>query len=333
MGKTRLVWADSLKGWLIILVVLGHAIQCTLGPDCENNHLWNIIYSFHMPAFMAVSGYLAFKPSGLGKTNYWDLVLRRFRQLVIPFVLWTIIMLLFKNDFSFATIGNYLLFPDKGLWFLWVLFFITWLFVSGGWIAQRLSVNHDLVEICICILLVMIMVGVEFRILGFQFIAYYFLFYTLGFLLHKYQRALMFNRWTFIVPLSVCWFILAWFWNMHELPEFLLGIPMPSTILQYLYRFITATIAIIVMFSVAQQYLKSTKQWNRPLEYFGKVSLGIYTVHMILIGRIVSLFNQSLIGEDLVIICAFVAALIVSWGIVWFLNKNRYTAMLFLGKL
>ena len=51
--KVRLIWADSLKGVLMILVVLGHAIQYTLvGDKCESNHVWNYIYSFHMPAFM-----------------------------------------------------------------------------------------------------------------------------------------------------------------------------------------------------------------------------------------------------------------------------------------
>lgn len=55
MEKERLIWADSLKGWLILLVILGHAIQSTLGKWCFDNHLWNFIYSFHMPAFIAVS--------------------------------------------------------------------------------------------------------------------------------------------------------------------------------------------------------------------------------------------------------------------------------------
>lgn len=66
MEKKRLIWADSLKGWLIFLVVLGHAIQFTLVVDFESCHLWNLIYSFHMPAFMAVSGYLAFRPTVMG---------------------------------------------------------------------------------------------------------------------------------------------------------------------------------------------------------------------------------------------------------------------------
>lgn len=55
MKTERIIWADSLKGLLIILVVIGHAIQFCMPSECEHNHLWNIIYSFHMPAFMAVS--------------------------------------------------------------------------------------------------------------------------------------------------------------------------------------------------------------------------------------------------------------------------------------
>ena len=60
----RLIWADSLKGILIVLVVFGHAIQYTVGGGCYTNHLWNEIYSFHMPAFMAVSGYFAYRGGG-----------------------------------------------------------------------------------------------------------------------------------------------------------------------------------------------------------------------------------------------------------------------------
>lgn len=71
MTKQRLIWADSLKGWLMLLVILGHAIQETLGADCDSNHVWNLIYSFHMPAFMAISGWLAFRGINASKSaNY-----------------------------------------------------------------------------------------------------------------------------------------------------------------------------------------------------------------------------------------------------------------------
>lgn len=68
MAKERLIWADSLKGCLMLLVILGHAIQSTLGTDCDSSHLWNIIYSFHMPAFMAVSGWFAYRGLNLCKS-------------------------------------------------------------------------------------------------------------------------------------------------------------------------------------------------------------------------------------------------------------------------
>lgn len=62
----RLLWADSLKGWLMLLVILGHAIQTVMPEACYQNHIWNLIYSFHMPAFMAVSGYFAYRANRCG---------------------------------------------------------------------------------------------------------------------------------------------------------------------------------------------------------------------------------------------------------------------------
>ena len=41
----RLIWADSLRGILIVLVVLGHAIQAQLGGGCFDNHVWNYNHS------------------------------------------------------------------------------------------------------------------------------------------------------------------------------------------------------------------------------------------------------------------------------------------------
>lgn len=69
MAKERFIWADSLKGWLMILVIIGHAMQSLLLDGCNDNHVWNLIYSFHMPAFMAVSGWLAFRGETLNNSD------------------------------------------------------------------------------------------------------------------------------------------------------------------------------------------------------------------------------------------------------------------------
>ena len=243
MESKRLLWADSLKGWLIILVVLGHSIQHVLGIDSETNHIWNIIYSFHMPAFMAVSGYLAYRPANSGSNyNVLSSIFRRFRQLVIPFLLWTLILLSLYGKLSINTVEEYVVYPDNGLWFLLVLFFISTIFFLVSKVAEIIKVKQEYIMTIMCIFLTFIQIIFELRILGFQFIAYYFLFYTLGFYIHKYEDKIITKNNSIIFILFVSWLILAWFWKMHELPFY--NMVLPYSIMLYLYRFITAVIAV-----------------------------------------------------------------------------------------
>lgn len=138
-----------------------------------------------MPAFMAVSGYLAYRPlSNDGIIVCKTIIYRRFQQLVIPFFFWTVLLMVVKGCFTWDTIKTYLLYPDKGLWFLWVLFFINVFFVMGSCLAEQCKVKQEVVILLICLLLAGIMVVFEPRLFGFQFIAYYFLFYALGYYLH-----------------------------------------------------------------------------------------------------------------------------------------------------
>ncbi len=334
MNNIRLAWADSLKGWLIILVVLGHAIQNTIGDDCDNNHLWNLIYSFHMPAFMAISGFLAYRQNTQRGEQYFISVLnRRFRQLVIPFVLWTLLLLLIGGNLSLNNIGVYLLYPDKGLWFLWVLFFITVFFNFGNWLSERIHIKQVAVITAFCLLFAGSMVLFEIRVLGFQFIAYYFIIYSLGYFLHKYYDKVITQNTFVLLLLVISWGVLAWFWKMHELPSWLQFIPLPSSLLQYSYRFITAALALYILLAVSPSFLNSTSRLNAPFINLGSVSLGIYTVHFIIIGRVVLMCRNWVDDDTLIIILSFLVALLVSWLIVWMLNKRKNTAKWFLGKI
>ena len=112
MNMKRLVWADTLKGILIVLVVLGHSIQASmmkLDENFLNDYLWNLIYSFHMPAFIAISGFLIFRKNvALGNGFNWlQFIWRRFRQLMIPFLLWSIA--LFYVNHNVDNIYDYVL--------------------------------------------------------------------------------------------------------------------------------------------------------------------------------------------------------------------------------
>ena len=65
MGKTRIAYWDNLKGILIALVVLGHT-----GTALGDKWL-SVIYAFHMPLFVFVSGYFSRK-----KDSFWDSTMR-----------------------------------------------------------------------------------------------------------------------------------------------------------------------------------------------------------------------------------------------------------------
>ena len=70
--KERIAYLDALKGFGILLMVMAHTIawnfdDWTIIMHIEKNtpleylhagFLWNFIYSFHMPMFFSVSGYL-----------------------------------------------------------------------------------------------------------------------------------------------------------------------------------------------------------------------------------------------------------------------------------
>ena len=72
---------DILKGYAIFLVVLGHVIQCFY-PNWERNVLELFICSFHMPLFIAVSGY--FFLNSVKRKTPCDFFKSKFQHLMIP---------------------------------------------------------------------------------------------------------------------------------------------------------------------------------------------------------------------------------------------------------
>ena len=94
--KKRNAYLDLLKAINILLVILGHCIQYGSGSDYSQgtffeNPVFKFIYSFHMPMFMLVSGYLF---SCSLDCSRWDkLLLRKARQLLIPLLCWSALLL------------------------------------------------------------------------------------------------------------------------------------------------------------------------------------------------------------------------------------------------
>lgn len=111
-----LYW-DVAKGIAIILVLVGHSIQC-IRQDCFDDKLYQFIYSFHMPLFMFISGWFFYY--SMRKYELVELVDKKIRSICIPLFVFGVILFPIFFDFN-ASIGtiikNYIL-SIGILWFL-----------------------------------------------------------------------------------------------------------------------------------------------------------------------------------------------------------------------
>jgi len=79
--EKRLDWIDIAKGYGIILVIFAHL---------KNWSFNNYIYSFHLPLFFFLSGYV-FKANN----TFLDSILKKIKGLIIPYFMLGIPMVIF----------------------------------------------------------------------------------------------------------------------------------------------------------------------------------------------------------------------------------------------
>lgn len=121
---SRIDWIDIAKGIGIFLMVMGHTSIPKLGGH------W--IYSFHMPLFFFLSGFL-FQP---GKYTWSQFIKRKVRTMVVPYFFfvvlnWIVCELLQYDSYPPHSLLNVLADGSNGaIWFIYVLFF-TELFFFG----------------------------------------------------------------------------------------------------------------------------------------------------------------------------------------------------------
>ncbi|GGB35081.1 acyltransferase family protein [Virgibacillus dakarensis] len=112
----RNAFFDNAKLALIFLVVFGHMIQPFTNGSNDINTLYTWIYTFHMPAFIFLSGFFA---KGSGNKAY---VLKLAKKLILPYLIFQLLYTAFyffigKDDWQSGVF-----YPQWSLWFLFSLF-------------------------------------------------------------------------------------------------------------------------------------------------------------------------------------------------------------------
>lgn len=316
----RLSYIDNLKGFLIILVVLGHVIQKS-DVDFDHNIAFRYIYSFHMPLFMCVSGFVCYS-----QVLDWKLVKKRFNQLMVPFLTWAVVSACLAGEWT-KLIQN-ILHPDTALWFLWVLFFITGLHVFCTMIGKKWKIKEEWIVVIAIITGCAMMVELKLKLFGFQFITWYFLFYCLGFYLRKYET--VFNVWMkrTMWPCFFLFLISGYWWMRKDPPAFMES--NAGEIYNYVYK---GGVALLATTSILTLFKQIGGGKILYIEMFGKETLGIYAIHLSMLGWMYEWMEYNFQAHYfLFVVGTTLLMLLVSHYIYYLLLMNRWTARFFLGK-
>lgn len=134
----RLQTFDLLKTFAIFLVVWGHCIQHTFQSYYANEPVYRIIYSFHMPLFMIISGYFATSALQL---PFKDFIKKKFFQLIVPSVTWgllnLILIILYRLYKGENLLNNIYNIANNSFWFLKSLFLCFFIAYIGNLQTKR----------------------------------------------------------------------------------------------------------------------------------------------------------------------------------------------------
>ena len=160
MQNPRLIYLDLLKSFAIFLVIWGHCIQFFLSSYECYDYIYLVIYSFHMPLFMIISGFFSWNSFNLSSKQF---LLKKVRELILPVVSWGFIFEITRIVINlFEGKPTYIFYDLKAfyiqnLWFLKCLFIcyvlayfcfrhrhINYLVLSITIIASQFIISHNI---------------------------------------------------------------------------------------------------------------------------------------------------------------------------------------------
>lgn len=344
MGKERDLTLDLAKGILIILVVLGHAVQYSYGIEYSqsdlyfDNPVFRIIYSFHMPMFMLISGYLFCSSN---KKPLGTVITSKLRSIGIPMI--SFIILYSFVDYAGMMPDNPLgiltLFLDSIFrgWIMWFLFSIllNMLLVA---VVTRISGNRTFHYLIMFALFVISLFIPDEYLLSVH--KYMFPFFCLGYAVR--DRGIdpyMFHKKPWMMALMTLASVLAVIWFDKDTYIYTTGFCITGRYSGQLYIDLKRiAIALTVSYTFIQYvHLLADRKTNVTglLAGLGQMSLFIYGANILANRYYPAVLSRlDLIPpHNAVIPLAFTLVfLAVAYLCYRLLDKNKVTGLLLLGK-
>jgi fucose 4-O-acetylase-like acetyltransferase len=314
---------DSAKGFGIVCVVIGHEIVKVQPSSFQDNLLYNVIYTFHMPLFFIISGYLMYQ-SLKGDRVQW--IKKKACQLLIPHFVFNIALYFlsqlnitefpnFAKTYSFGQYIMYSTFADVGEWFLWTLFMVCCLVLIVDWLQKYNMKKFIILSILLTIIIVCLPINSDS--LRMARIQYYFPIFLSGYLIAKYKLQIKLKYILWSLHLSLGLFVLVmivskWNGGWGSIPSVdMLASPIDS-LLRYAQVITVAPLVYLIVWSLSE---------NITVLWLGKMTLGIYLFNLLFAGLYIRIGNLAILSGTLISLAIGVTLTLI-------ISRNNYLGVI-----
>lgn len=269
---------DALKLLAIFLVLWGHAIQYLSSANYVENEVYRIIYSFHMPLFMVISGYFSLNSM---KNNVVPFIQKKSIQLILPCATWSIILLLLggiqqnikclPQEFIIKYIETFHL----NFWFLKSAF-LCYIII---YIGNKLIKNEIVFYILSFILVELTMDFYRMHTMYPSFIV--------GIILRKYQNIWQ-GKTQITVGVIIAFILLLIFWDEHLFTstKILFNNRLSDFLFNCIYKLLIGLAgALAIIFTFNNIFNKITNNFILSICKMGQYTLGVYILQTIIIEK------------------------------------------------
>ena len=276
---------DAMKGFGILLVILGHALQSSL-PQFDENFAFRLIYSFHMPLFFFISGYI-FQFTLAGKPLApIPFLLKKARALALPCLSWYLIFGVWRGIPSGMSLSDYarrfFVAPAFGFWFLWVLFLCFAAMLPLAWLQQRIKAAWHPALMLLSWLTFYLLQCIKQASYGRDLLKIYYFYFAVGFFFCYWRKSLSSLKawWPEICLLG--FLLLVPYWRrageMPFQPFLKEHFPRKWVALTNTFDYTLALLGIGSIAQIVKAFLSGPV--GRWLAWIGNYTLDIYVIHL-----------------------------------------------------
>ncbi|HWK22959.1 MAG TPA: acyltransferase family protein [Ureibacillus sp.] len=270
----RSAYFDNAKAILIYLVVLGHLMSGYLNENHYIDTLYIVIYFFHMPAFILISGHFSRTIKGVKDLK------KIAKTLLFPYLVFQIIYTFYYKNVFDDNVTFDLLEPRYALWFL--LSMAIWKFMLWAFSRHKMMV---LVSIILSLTVGYFSEVNECLSLARTF--FFFPFFLLGYHLNRENFVKMKNKWNMLVAsiLGIGIVLVVYQYGDVRWKEWLLG-RIPYEDIHYVIiesGMISRLLVYVLMFVATYIFLSLVPKKQYWFTNIGGKTLCVYLLHLFII--------------------------------------------------